>query len=115
MVRLNPLVLIAVMAIGALAAFLGMLDWVGYVSWGISPYALYIGVAMIIAGVVLSHLDIRGRRPLFDDYEAAESIREGLRGVPDDDYCYDMTGGTGFADDTEYCDLTDAGKKEERP
>lgn len=106
MIQLKPPVIIAILAVGALAAFIGMLDWVGYVSWGISPYASYIGIAMIVIGAVLAHLDLRRHRADFDEYESVKDLRESLADVPDDDYRLDMTGGKEAEYDTEYCDFT---------
>lgn len=106
MTQLKPLVVIAILAVGALVALVGMLDWVGYVSWGISPYASYIGIAMIIVGAVLAHLDLRRHQADSDECGAATDIRENPAEVPDDDYRLDLTGGKEAEYDTEYCDLT---------
>ena len=106
MIKLNPLVIIAILAAGALATLVGMLDWVGYVSWGLRPYVLYAGAAMIVIGAVLAHLDLRAHKTMFEEYGArggssADEVKDA-----DDDYCLDMTGGPAYVYDTEYCDLT---------
>jgi len=106
MVQLKPQVVIAILAAGALLALVGMLDWVGYLSWGISPYALYIGAAMTIIGVVLAHIDLHLHKEIFDEYESVTELRENMGGFPDDDYCIDMTGGPKAEYDSEYCNLT---------
>ena len=99
-------VIIVVLAVGAVVAFIGMNDYVGYISWGISPSALYIGIALIIAGAVMAHLDLYRHRELFEHYESAVELRETMGAVPDDDYCIDVSGQTYEIPETEYLDLT---------
>lgn len=80
MIQLNPSVTVAILAAGAFLTLFGMLDWVGYVSWGISPYVFFIGAVMIVAGAALAHLDISGHKDVFEEYDSQGSLRESREG-----------------------------------
>ncbi len=93
---------IGVLAAGAVLSVLGMMDFTGITQWGTSPYLLYIGYAVAIAGLALVFMDLRSSGETLQAYDDVMALSE----APDDDYCVCLDGSAEYVDDTELCDLT---------
>lgn len=109
---------ITLLAVGIVVTVFATLEYTGVWSNPVPGVLIYLGYAMIIAGIVIFEIAVRQGKRSIEDYEKDVRFCALLSAVPDDgDYVVDLTGEVTEAPDTTLEDLTavnvpDSGKEE---